>query len=76
MNNNDNENVKHRCRSSRGGKKNSFDKLNINTCGKRTLGYYKVLTQKNIAGKESKKSNFLSIPRGFFISLYYYLPTI
>jgi len=39
-------------------KKNSFDKLAINTCGKRTLDYYKVLTQKNIVGKETKKSNF------------------
>jgi len=74
MNNNDNENAKHHCRSSR-GKKNSFDKLTINTCGKRTLGYYKVLTQKNIAGKESKKSNFLSIRDLFFYTLFYYLST-
>lgn len=46
--------------------KNPFDKLAINTCGKRTLGYYKVLTQKNIAGKESEKSNFLSMRDLFF----------
>jgi len=53
---------------------NSFDKLAINTCGKRTLDYYKVLTLKRIsrAEKHRERSNFSSILDLFFL----YIPTL